>query len=328
MIGVFYQFSPLDIFEKYFCICFLILNMSHFQKMKNKLLIFFLVFPVCFSITKAQERPILNEWQIGGTTVLFSQGQEVSAQFSGEVCYEANSFFQRTLDDLEVDFKIYVLSKEDWAHYTDPNLIYGMPHFVPKEKRLVVAAEDNSFWRMQLPDFSSLSSPYKELFPMTYSFNDKVSSRYFFDLLPIHELGHAWASKAGLNTQRRWLSEMLCNLMLHTFIAEERGEFLGALELLPMYWSNEDRSIYTYRSLEEFQDNYGLIAPQSPRNYAWYQFRFHNAARMLYNEGGADVLINLWSFLSNSEETLEDEALLAGLRDEVHPYFEELWREW
>ncbi len=156
-----------------------------------------------------------------------------------------------------------------------------------------VAAEDNAFWRMQLPDFSSLASPYKELFPMTYSLNEEVSSRYFFDLLPIHELGHTWATKAGLNTQRLWLSEMLCNLMLHTFIAEERGEFLGALELLPMHWSNEDQSNYVYTSLEQFQDNYWEIGTKSPRNYAWYQYRFHNAARKLYNEGGADVLINL-----------------------------------
>jgi len=268
------------------------------------------------------------EWTIGETTVFYSQDQEVSAQFLGEICNEANRFFQKTLEDLEVEFKVYVLSKEDWPHYTDPNLIYGMPHFVPKEKRLVVAAEDNLFWQMQLPDFSSLSSPYKELFPMTYSLTDEVSSRYFFDLLPIHELGHARASKAGLNTQRKWLSEMLCNLMLHTFIAEERGEFLGALELLTMYWSNEDQSDYSFTSLERFQDNYWEIGTQSPRNYAWYQYRFHNAARKLYNEGGADVLINLWSFLSGNQETLEDEVLLAGLRDKVHPYFEELWKEW
>jgi hypothetical protein len=296
--------------------------------MKNKLLIFYLILQGFCFLSKAQDKPALQEWSIGETAIFYSQDQEVSAQFSGEICYEANSFFKRTLDNLEVDYKIYVLSKEDWAHYTDPNLIYGMPHFIPNEKRLVVAAEDNAFWRMQLPDFSSLASPYKELFPMTYSFNDEVSSRYFFDLLPIHELGHAWSSKGGLNTQRNWLSEMLCNLMLHTFIAEERGEFLGALELLPMYWSNEDQSNYTYTSLEQFQNNYWEIGTQSPRNYAWYQYRFHNAARKLYNEGGADVLINLWSFLSRSQENLDDEALLAGLRDEVHPYFEELWNEW
>lgn len=296
--------------------------------MKNKILIFYLVLQGFCFLSKAQDKPALLEWSIGETSIYYSQDQEVSAQFTGEICYEANSFFKRTLDNLEVDYKIYVLSKEDWAYYTDPNLIYGMPHFIPNEKRLVVAAEDNAFWRMQLPDFSSLASPYKELFPMTYSLNEEVSSRYFFDLLPIHELGHAWATKAGLNTQRLWLSEMLCNLMLHTFIAEERGEFLGALELLPMYWSNEDQSNYTYTSLEQFQDNYWEIGTKSPRNYAWYQYRFHNAARKLYNEGGADVLINLWSFLSSNQETLDDEALLAGLRDEVHPYFEELWNEW
>jgi len=296
--------------------------------MENKFLILYLVLQGFCSLCHAQDKPLLVEWTIGEIAVYYSQDQEVSAQYSGEICYEANSFFQRTLDDLDVEFNIYVLSKEDWVHYTAPNLIYGMPHFVPNEKRLVVAAEDNSFWRMQLPDFSSLSSPYKELFPMTYSINDEVSSRYFFDLLPIHELGHAWASKAGLNTQRTWLSEMLCNLMLHTFIAEERGEFLGALELLPMYWSNEDQSVYSFTSLEQFQDNYWEIGTQSPRNYAWYQYRFHNAARKLYNEGGGDVLINLWSFLSSNQETLDDEALLAGLRDEVHPFFEELWKEW
>ncbi|MCC5932071.1 MAG: hypothetical protein JJU28_22690 [Cyclobacteriaceae bacterium] len=276
----------------------------------------------------AQEFEGLHHMLVGKTHVYYSDLVEVSAQFSGEISDGANAFFYQFLEPLEVECKVLVLSKKDWPSFTYPNLIYGMPHYVPEKKALFVAAEDNAFWTMQLPDFASLQAPFNEMIPMVYSFNGEKSARYFFDLLAIHELGHAWQGKAKLNTQRLWMMELLCNLMLHTYIAEERGEFLQALEVLPMYWSSQDKDLYAYTTLAQFDSDYNKIGPESPRNYAWYQYRFHNAARILYNEGGAEILKNLWDFLSSQSTKLSDEELLEKLTNEVHPYFETLINEW
>lgn len=276
----------------------------------------------------AQEFEGLHHMLVGKTDVYYSDLEEVSAQFTGEITDGANAFFHQFLEPLDVEYKVLVLSKKDWPSFTNPNLIYGMPHFTPDGKTLIVAAEDNAFWTMQLPDFASLQAPFNSLMPMVYNFNGEKSARYFFDLLAIHELGHAWQGKAELNAQRLWMMELLGNVMLHTYIAEERGEFLQALEVLPMYWSNQDEDVYAYTSLAQFESDYYKIGLESPRNYAWYQYRFHNAARILFNEGGPELLQNLWAFLRKQPTKLSDEELLEKLTNEVHPYFETLINEW
>ena len=236
---------------------------------------------ICISqlqAVQAQDLASLRHLKAAEIDVYYSDHEEVSARFSGDLCAGADAYFKATLEELEVPFQLLVLSEADWPVYTNPKLIYGMPHYKDDGKSLVVAAEDNMFWRMQLPDTASLKAPYKQLFPVVYNLNGEMSSRYFFDLLAVHELGHAWHWAAKLNTQRKWLSELYCNIMLHTYIAEERDEFLGALQTLPSYWAESDASGLKYTTLRQFEDDYNALGLENPFNYGWYQFRFHSAA--------------------------------------------------
>jgi len=260
--------------------------------------------------------------------IIHSKEYLADATFSGELCYGANRYFKEILEPLDVPFQLLVLSQKDWPEYTYPNLIYGMPHYKGDGKTLVVAAEDNDFWRMQVPDPAAIASPFKELIPVVYNLNDELSGRYFFDLLAVHELSHAWHWAAKLNTQRNWLSELYCNIMLHTYIAEEKPEFLSALETLPAYWADSDASGLKYTTLKQFEDDYNVIGHENPFNYGWYQFRFHRAAKLLYDESGPEVTKKLWDFLKNHPEKLSDEKLLTLLETEVHPFLAELVINW
>jgi hypothetical protein len=83
-----------------------------------------------------------------------------------------------------------------------------------------------------------------------------------------------------------------------------------------------------YTTLEIFEKEYYKIGMEAPVNYGWYQFRFHQAAKKLYDAGGAEVLQNLWNFLGKHQEKLSDEELKEKLATEVHPYFRTLIEEW
>jgi hypothetical protein len=286
------------------------------------------VFILFYAHSYSQDLNHLNVLSGIGAKAFYSEGAEVSAQFSGGICNQANAYFFTHLAPLEVSFQLLVLNKEDWPKFTDPQLIYGMPHYLSDGKSLVVAAEDNMFWRKQIPDPATLSSPYKEQFLEVYNLNGEISGRHFFDLLAVHELGHAWHWAAKLNTQRKWMGELFGNIMLHTYIAEERQELVGVLETLPAYWVHADVGELQYISLKQFEEDYDQIGLGNPFNYAWYQYRFHRAAKLLYDEGGALLCKKLWDFLDSNIETLSDEELEKRLGKEVHPYFTELIKNW
>jgi len=305
------------------------LSISIHQKRDNNMKHLTLSFlTLLVSLAKAQEFEGLSKMLVGSLSVFYSEGEEVSAQFSGQICDEANSYFMETLSPLQVPFQLLVLAQKDWNSFADSRLIYGMPHYLADGRTLVVAAEDNTFWKRQLPDFATLSSPYKELFPITYQINGEISSRYFFDLLAVHELGHAWHTAARLNTQRKWLSELFCNIMLHTYIEQKKPEFLGALITLPAYWASRDTDDLTYTTLAQFETDYYQIGTANPFNYAWYQYRFHHAAKLLYDAGGEALMQKLWAFLGKYQDKLSDEELADRLAEEVHPYFRHLIDNW
>jgi len=279
-------------------------------------------------LSTAQSLDNLEHIEGASINLYHSKGFEMHAHFIKELCEEANAYYSKALEPLDIAFDIVVLSESDWPKYIHTQLIYGMPHFTPDGNKLVVSAEDNAFWRSQLPDLSALESPYKELFPAVYQVDGAISNRYFFDLLCIHELGHVWAAHGERNSQRLWLEELFCNLMLHTFIAEERGEFLPALTILPMYWANTDATDLPFTTLQQFESDYYKIGREAPHNYGWYQFRFHFAAKNLYDQGGPEVLRNLWDFMGNYQEKFSDEELLQKLESEVHPHFRTLLESW
>jgi hypothetical protein len=104
------------------------------------------------------------------------------------------------------EVNLLVLAPEDWAENTDFPL-YGFPHILGG-RTLIVAGEDNPFWRGQLPDPASLPDDVAAAVRRVYDDGSGgVSAAPFFDLLAIHELGHAFISKGGVGTQRSWMGE-------------------------------------------------------------------------------------------------------------------------
>jgi hypothetical protein len=288
---------------------------------------------LCFIFIHAwlssQTYPDLNYSETGNINLFYTENADDDAQFIAMITHEANLFFANTFGDLGIEVNLLVLNPIDWKKYAIQGAIYGMPHFKPSENSIIVAAEDNPFWKAQLPDVNNIKAPHKDLLKLTYTMQDgSMSARNFFDLLAIHELAHLWSQRGKRTIQRLWLEEMFCNLALHTFIEEERSEWFGALTALPSYHALNDEVKMKYTTLESFEADYYKIGLEAPHNYGWYQYRFHHAARLIYTEGGKEVIKKLWDFLGKYKDKLSDEELKDKLAKEVHPYFKTLLEEW
>ncbi len=108
-----------------------------------------------------------------------------------------------------------------------------MPHYGDNQT-LYVAAEDNAFWRSFIPPVDELPAEQSKLISETYSDNKGgLTMEPFFDLLAIHELGHAFHIQDSLMMQRKWMGELFANILLHTYIAENEPHLLPALIVFP-----------------------------------------------------------------------------------------------
>ena len=205
---------------------------------------------------------------------------------------------------------LLVLSPGDWRAHTDFP-VYGMPHY-NDQQTLVLASEDNDFWRSLLPATDKLPAAYAEQVAQVYrGSNGTISMEAFFDLLAIHELGHAYYQQAGLLMQRHWLSELLPNILLHAYIAEKEPALLPALTLFPkIVVTTTDKSSLKYTSLADLETYYNDLGKNYPQNYGWYQCRWHVAAGDIYEKGGVNGLARLWNALKTQKETLSDSALV------------------
>ena len=128
---------------------------------------------------------------------------------------------------------LLILNPTDWPKYTTFP-VYGMPHYDETRDLLIVASENNDFWNSFIPPVDMLPKELADKIKTTYvDQNDNLTMQAFFDLLAIHELGHAFHFQAGLNVQRMWMGELFCNIFLHTYIAENEPDKLAALTVFP-----------------------------------------------------------------------------------------------
>ena len=207
---------------------------------------------------------------------------------------------------------LLILNQEHWKKYA-PNHVYGMPH--GSKGVLVVASEDNDFWRSFIPPLDKLPADLSAKIKQAYTTKDgTLSMMAFFDLLALHELGHEFHIQGGLTMQRSWLQELFCNIMLHTYVAEAEPENLAVLEIFPQMVVASGTNGLSFTTLSDFEKNYGKM---NPRNYGWYQCKLHVAAKKIYNAGGKKTFLRLWSELKRNTTEMTDEQLLSFLNTQV-----------
>lgn len=277
----------------------------------------YILFLFATSTALAQSLGDLNHLEGNKTKTYYSNGSKEQAEIMAKRCENVISFY-KSLINFEPTVTLLVLSPEDWSKYTNFP-VYGMPHYNDAQT-LIVASEDNDFWESFIPPLDQLPKELAQQIANTYSDqNNSLTMRGFFDLLAIHELGHAFHEQGGLTMQRKWMGELFANILLHTYIAEKEPELIPALTVFPqMVVSSTKKNELKFTTLNELETNYELLGQQYPNNYGWYQCRWHKAAGEIYDGAGIKAFKKLWQALKKQNEPLDDTAFTNMLSKKAH----------
>lgn len=291
--------------------------------------IFLALMYTCFvsGSSDAQSYDSLGQLQGHRTKVFYSKNASDKANRMAEQLDRVIGFYQEQIR-FSPSVVLLVLSPTDWDKYSQ-SMVYGMPHYADSQT-LIVAAENNDFWKSFIPPLDKLPEEYASAIRETYKDSKGgLTMEPFFDLLAIHELGHAYHKQGGLQMQRNWLGELFVNLFLHSYIAEKEPRLLPALTIFPkMVVAVTNSASLKYTSLQDLETNYAEIAQQYPQNYGWYQCRWHKEAGGIYDKGGLVIIKKLWSALKNQKEILNDQALASLLTDNVHASVADVLQQW
>lgn len=304
--------------------------MKQFENFYKRFRLILTVYTLLFFTTitvLAQSFESLNYLEGYKTKTYYSKGSNEQAETMAKRCDNVISFY-KLLVNFEPTVTLLVLSPDDWSKYTNFP-VYGMPHY-NDAKTLIVASEDNGFWKSFIPPLDQLPKEFAQQISSTYSDKDNsLTMRGFFDLLAIHELGHAFHEQGGLTMQRKWMGELFANIFLHTYIAEKEPELLPALTVFPqMVVSSTNKSELKFTTLNELEINYGKIGQQYPNNYGWYQCRWHIAAGNIYDDGGTKAFEKLWHVLKEQKESLDDTTFAKRLSKKVHKSVADVQLKW
>ncbi|MBK8484466.1 MAG: hypothetical protein IPL31_09045 [Saprospiraceae bacterium] len=288
--------------------------------------IFFIIlfiFPACILTLDAQSFTDLNELKGYSMKAYYSPGNEARAKIIVGRC-EKTIQYVHGLVGFTPTVSLFILNPEHWKKYaTFP--VYGMPHY-PDKERLIIASEDNDFWKSFIPPLEQLPTELASKIKQTYSNpSGSLSMMPFFDLLALHELGHGFHEQAGLTMQRLWMQELFCNIMLHTYIATNEPTNLPALEIFPEMVVANGTKGFNFTSLTDFENRYDNM---DPRNYGWYQCQLHVASKNIYEAGGEQVLAKLWTGLLLHKAKMNDSEFAAFLNSEVHPEVTKVLTAW
>ena len=272
--------------------------------------------------------------------VRYSDGSLVRARASADVAADAYVYFSRLFSGVEPDITVIVADETDWISRQP----YGLPFFNDDDGQVrrgivVMPAGRGDFWIAMGHDLHEASPhDYTRLLATYPDGAGGLDLQPFFDLVTIHELGHAFEVLGDLRLPTFWLGEIFANLALHAFVVTKRPKSLNTLEVLSTVGAQSTRlsarmRAEGYSTLEDLEAHYtGGDDPMNPLNYVWYQYRWQRLAAAVFDADGEDGLVRLWDCfhatdrLSSGEVTAA--SLAALLRTEVSETLGRAVQDW
>jgi hypothetical protein len=217
---------------------------------------------------------------------------------------------------------VVVADEVDWPSTSLP---YGLPFFTDDAGELrpgvvVMPAGGGDFWTAIARDLREASPRgYAKLLGTYPDGSDGLDLQPFFDLITIHELGHAFEELGDLRLPTFWLSEIFVNLALHAFVAARLPQSLETLEVLPTVGAGSRRLAARmraegYSTLDELQAHYtGGDDPMSALNYVWFQYRWQRLAAKMFDADGEAGLVRFWDCFHATDRLNPGEVTVASL---------------
>ncbi len=253
--------------------------------------------------------------------VCYSDGSLVRARAAADVAADAYVYFSRLFSGVEPNIAVIVADEADWKSRQP----YGLPFFNDDDGQIrpgivVMPAGSGDFWIAMGRDLHEASPRgYKRLLATYPDGAGGLDLQPFFDLVTIHELGHAFEVLGDLKLPTFWLGEIFANLALHAFVATRQPESLDTLEVLSTVGAQSTRlgarmRAEGYSTLEELEAHYtGGDNPMSPLNYVWYQYRWQRLAATMFDADGEDGLVRFWDCFHAIDRLNSGEVTAASL---------------
>jgi hypothetical protein len=272
--------------------------------------------------------------------VRYSEGSLLRARVAAEITTDAYHYLGQLFSGFKPDIALIVANHADWRSRQP----YGLPFFNDDEGQIcqgivVMPAGSGDFWVGMGQDLRETSPKAYPKLLATYPDGDGgLDLQPFFDLITIHELGHAYETLGGLQLPTFWLGEIFANLTLHTFVSSRQPENLNTLETLSSVGAESTQLTARMRTegfttLEDLEANYtGGDNPMNSLNYIWYQYRWQRIAAAMFKEDGEDGLVRFWNYFRTSPRLQHGEmttsSLASLLRTEVSEILGSAIQEW
>jgi hypothetical protein len=253
--------------------------------------------------------------------VRYSDGALVRARAAADVAADAYVYFSRLFSGVEPDIAVIVAAETEW----ESRQPYGLPFFNDDDGQIrpgivVMPAGSGDFWIAMGQDLHEASPrDYARLLGTYPDGAGGLDLQPFFDLVTIHELGHAFEVLGDLRLPTFWLGEIFANLALHACVATRHPENLETLEVLSTVGAQSTRlgarmRVEGYSTLEELEAHYtGGDRPMSPLNYVWYQYRWQRLAATMFDADGEDGLVRFWDCFHATDRFSSGEVTAASL---------------
>jgi hypothetical protein len=253
--------------------------------------------------------------------VRYSDGALARTRAAADVAARAYRYLSRLFSGFEPEIALVVADEADWQSRQP----YGLPFFNDDDGQIrpgvvVMPAGRGDFWVAMGEDIRETSPGGHARLLATYPDGaGGLDLQPFFDLVTVHELGHAFETLGDLRLPTFWLGEIFANLALHAFVATLQPESLRTLEMLSIVGTQSRRLSARMRAegfttLEELQVHYtGGDQPMSPLNYVWYQYRWQRIAANVFDAGGEGALVRFWNCFHATDRVRPGEVTAASL---------------
>jgi hypothetical protein len=253
--------------------------------------------------------------------VRYSDGALLRAQTAADIAADAFGYYSHLFSGIEPDIAVIIADEADW----ESRQPYGLPFFNDDDGQIrpgivVMPAGRGDFWIAMGQDLHEASPRgYTRLLATYPDGAGGLDLQPFFDLVTIHELGHAFEVLGDLKMPTFWLGEIFANLALHAFVAMRQPESLNTLEVLSSVGAQSSRldariRAEGYSTLEDLEAHYtGGDNPMSPLNYVWYQYRWQRLAAKMFDADGEDGLVRFWNCFHENDRLISGEVTAASL---------------
>jgi hypothetical protein len=253
--------------------------------------------------------------------VRYSDGALIRARAAADVAADAYDYFSRLFSGIEPDIAVIVADEQDW----ESRQPYGLPFFNNDDGQIrpgivVMPAGSGDFWVAIGKDLDEASTrDYPRLLATYPDDAGGLDLQPFFDLVTIHELGHAFEALGDLRLPTFWLGEIFANLALHAFIATRRPESLDTLEVLSIVGVQSlgrgaRMRAEGFSTLEDLEAHYtGGANPMNALNYVWYQYRWQRLAATMFGADGEEGLVRFWECFHATDRLIAGDVTAASL---------------